>query len=1173
MAFRHYVETLISWQNPSLDTDNQWLEYDVGICGIPPSAVAEIVIGNTNGFDEYLGGVRSTSSSLNRYVDIVKSEHENATITMHVQVDASGKIEYFSEHATSINFNLVGYWVGCEYTELIEEFDPAVSNSWQDKTLSGYGVGSGEVTEIALCNHAQNIARNMSVREVGLSRTKLFNISDAEGAGNNCLSTLVKASGASATIQVYTEGKFATRMYALGYFTTPPGDFVEVTEDFGAPPEEDESTWVDLDVGSSGVASGSNAHFQISLGHAFGTLAGVRATTSTLDRYLQIDYPLDAVGRAYMSMAVNVDSSGYIQRFANNLLTPNNPSFECLGYWTNFTDSTEPFPINNFATLYIEGLNINIHYIENYTGNDLSPATMGSWQPVDASSENYSWNAVAEIFSRNLRHTEGLYDGVRASGSTLERKIYLRDSWPSVTAGDNLTWHVQLQDNSQFEMFGSGSISSLFNAYSLGYWIGSEYVELYETFKATAQSGWVNHNLASYGVPSGKIAQIVIANADENMPQSGGVRQVGSTIDRVIEMNGLVSDAGPTPGSYDVLPMFVNTSGSDSTIQVYAGNSGLMDFMVVGYWSIAPGTFTERLTPLTVPAASGSWESIDLEIIGYPFNSTASICLGNTSYAEANFLGVREAETTCETQEESESRTNPDRRIKVRETNFAGSGTWGADVYTAHVNLGDCGLAEFYHSLPSGDTRFWGLGYWSDFRLQKTRITKSATLFIRGPTPIQVLTSGDLYIEGHKTITASGDLFIQGNDESTISTDLFIIGGNTITDNRSLYIHGQDEIDESKTLIITGLEHSAASGDLFIAGLSPAIITSGIADLYIQGQEPVNSSSDLYIQGKEETNGSSTLFIAGQQSTSTSGDLYIRGHNEATQSSTLFLGGQDSTSTSGDLFVHGFAPYVASSTLFILGSSPDTASSTLYIGGYVQVSGSASLVIVGHSIESASKTLYISGPESISGSSTLFVRGSGIIPVSSTAVLFINGSEPKPSTVCPALDPTAVIQIPASLIRTYQGIIDGMVNQLGKNVVLEFDPTLERCPNCEFDTLRKRSLGIYIPGGPRPFVRGRKCPYCKGKGLLETSTTQCIKCLTEWNPQDARKYGISVEKASDTVKLKTYIWDADSLIIAKTAIVDHDIIEQMKLRVRLIKGPIPLGLREDRYCVSFWELI
>lgn len=167
----------------------------------------------------------------------------------------------------------------------------------------------------------------------------------------------------------------------------------------------------------------------------------------------------------------------------------------------------------------------------------------------------------------------------------------------------------------------------------------------------------------------------------------------------------------------------------------------------------------------------------------------------------------------------------------------------------------------------------------------------------------------------------------------------------------------------------------------------------------------------------------------------------------------------------------------------------------------------------------------------------------------------------------------ASVVISDILIGIYQDRIDALINQLGKNIYLEFDPIREPCPNCTYDTMRKRSTGIHRSGGPRPFTRGRRCPYCKGKGLIETAVEKCVKCLIKWNPKDAKNFGISITQKKGIVRLKTFLTLADDLKRARTVLVNHDIVDKMKLRMRLVKGPTPVGLREDRYCISFWELL
>ena len=335
-------------------------------------------------------------------------------------------------------------------------------------------------------------------------------------------------------------------------------------------------------------------------------------------------------------------------------------------------------------------------------------------------------------------------------------------------------------------------------------------------------------------------------------------------------------------------------------------------------------------------------------------------------------------------------------------------------------------------------------------------------------------------------------------------------------------------------------------------------------DLYTLGHKIVSISGDLFIKGKDTVTTSGNLFIEGLDTIQISGDLFIGGQDTITTSGNLFIQGLDVISKSGDLFTYGLDTSSASGNLFI--SGPVVVVNSFSVSGDLFIAGFDAIQISGD--------LYIAGSIFISGQTNLFVGGGGAtMEISGSAPLFINGFEPKPGLSCPTLDPTASIQIKPSLIEIYQNRIDALINQLGKNVRFIFDPTLTPCPNCLFDTLRKRSNGIYRTGGPRPFKRGRKCPYCKGRGLLETSVEKCIKCLVKWSPRELKDYGISIENKKGIVRLKTYLTAIDDIIGAKVAIIDYDQTDIVKLKVRKIRGPTPVGLREDRYCISFWELI
>lgn len=202
---------------------------------------------------------------------------------------------------------------------------------------------------------------------------------------------------------------------------------------------------------------------------------------------------------------------------------------------------------------------------------------------------------------------------------------------------------------------------------------------------------------------------------------------------------------------------------------------------------------------------------------------------------------------------------------------------------------------------------------------------------------------------------------------------------------------------------------------------------------------------------------------------------------------------------------------------------------------------------------------------------SLSICGSG--PSSGNLDLSVCGIVPKPALSCPVVQTTGSIVITQELVDIFQGRIDAMINQLGKNVTLIFDADREVCPNCEFDPIRKRSSGRPKAGGPRPFIRGRTCPYCKGKGFVESQNQKCIKALTRWNPKDAIQYGISVRRNKDIVRLKTFTSDYDDLIRAKYALANADIASVDRFMVRLKQAPVVTGLRESRYCISFWERV
>ena len=864
MALRHYAEIFESWQHPDTDTDNQWIaDYDLSPYGIPPSAVVEIAISNLSNVAEYYGGVRATSGNIDRRIQIVKSLDTpgDSLVTMHVQADAESKIDYFAQHATHIRFNIVGYWVGCEYVEKIESFDPGSSTAWSGYALDQYGVAGGQVADITASNQHATDTLDMSVRTSGSVRSRLFTLNECEDGGNQCLSVPVKTSGSNAAIEIYSEDIANSTFYLFGYFITPPGTFTETTVIFPEPVST--GSWLPLDVGASGIPYDSVAHFAISHNNlAADIFVGLRETSSSTERILNLTRAEDAGGLTFGSLGVNIDSSGYVSQYASNIAT-DEPEYICAGYWTDFIEADPSLKHTKSMDLYIFGRNPYIHYIENDTGYDVfETATPSQWGAIDISSKFSSAalaeGVVAEVLICNRSHPNPLWGGIRSVGSSLERKYQIHESFNNYNSHEVVCLHVPVSVDGEIEFY--AETASYFDFRVMGAWVGAEYIETTGTFKAGATSGWTQHNLNTYGVPDGKIAEVLISHSGQTIAQSGGVRAVGSSTGRLIDIASLVSNYGAIWEGSTYFTMFVETSGANAAIEVYAGNDDEMDFHVVGYWDQPPGDYIELLEVITPDATTGQWKDLDITAYNVPSDSIVEVAFGNGDWNSENIVGIREYGSIL-----------PDRYLMWALTDTDGDaynglcgGRWQANVVSGNI--------QTYHQQTNANSYFAAVGYWEDIYRIPVQTGSLVNLFIVGRESYD--DSNDLVMHGHQPFDSSGsypsgvpfyiygvqlaiaDLFINGLDTHQASGDLFVHGVYGYATNPddcpaypsgvSLYMKGFGIIPHSGqcNLFTQGLDSLDASGDLFVHGVT-SHIASG--DLFIKAPEPAASSLNLVV--------------------------------------------------------------------------------------------------------------------------------------------------------------------------------------------------------------------------------------------------------------------------------------------------------------------------------------
>ena len=484
------------------------------------------------------------------------------------------------------------------------------------------------------------------------------------------------------------------------------------------------------------------------------------------------------------------------------------------------------------------------------------------------------------------------------------------------------------------------------------------------------------------------------------------------------------------------------------------------------------------------------------------------------------------------------------------------------------------------------------------FIASKDNQDQGLSLTILGHDDIQ--SDIDLITEGHVPDDTEFTLFINGKDNISNTIDLVTLGHNKTTSTISIKIKRDSTITDSpfddtkfglaESLIVG---HDGISNRMLLT-FDIASIPSGsiIQRAEIHGTTLVNVSGLQEFRSHPVTKDWVEDQVTWNERSSgvawdNSGSDFVSGIFDIWQINSV--SGQLKTDIIATNVVQNAVTSGLSDVNILLKEKVE-ASITTEISSQQNPLGGPALIIT-FSIQQPNLDLFTQGHESIesdldlnalghiveSGTLDLITSGSGIIPFSGSLDLCINGvvakTDDPTNPTCPPLDPIASIQISAELIGIYQSRIDALINQLGKNVFLEFKKTRVACPNCLFDTMRDRSRGIFRPGGPRPFARGRSCPWCKGKGFEETDNNKCIKALLKWNPRDAADYGLSLSDHKGIVRIKTFLTEYKDLVRAETAIVNHDIADIANFRVKLIRGPIPVGLREDRYCISFWELL
>lgn len=147
------------------------------------------------------------------------------------------------------------------------------------------------------------------------------------------------------------------------------------------------------------------------------------------------------------------------------------------------------------------------------------------------------------------------------------------------------------------------------------------------------------------------------------------------------------------------------------------------------------------------------------------------------------------------------------------------------------------------------------------------------------------------------------------------------------------------------------------------------------------------------------------------------------------------------------------------------------------------------------------------------------------------------------------------------LQQIYQEENDSLIDNLGKPILLIFKQTVDSDidnsddidDNVRGESFRKPSYKANVP--------------------VVTETTREIKGLIVFDPSDFKRMGNRIDIPDNILRIKTYITEIQYLTSCDYLIPNYNVSGHIYSKYKLFREPFPIGLKNDRYCISYWERI
>ena len=292
------------------------------------------------------------------------------------------------------------------------------------------------------------------------------------------------------------------------------------------PDAASDDQWIAHDLSQYGVPP--SAVVEIAIGNPTNNIeyyGGVRKTGSSIDRRILIDES-EGLGEHLCTFLVQADSSGYIEYYAD--------------------DYEDSFPATTAPNFWIVGWWLGCEYIEKF--ENFVPISPSGWEGYELDQYGVSGSQIVDIAMTNDSVNTGFEMGVRASGSTSERKVRIKEAEGGGKVPLSMST-IASGDTAAIDIYAGDTTECLF--YLLGYFTTppGDYTEQFILFDAPDPPDWDWQTLdvGASGVPSNTAAQFVVGNLINGDQNKLGLRETSSSLERVLDLDESETD-GTTTG-------------------------------------------------------------------------------------------------------------------------------------------------------------------------------------------------------------------------------------------------------------------------------------------------------------------------------------------------------------------------------------------------------------------------------------------------------------------------------------------------------------------------------------------------------------------------------------------------------------------------------------------------